>query len=227
MSGRARVTGRSWQEVDRFLEALLVGQDRALTEALAAAEAAGLPRHEVAPLQGKLLMLLARMVQARTALELGTLGGYSTIWLARGVHPDGRVISVEADPERAAVAREAIRSAGSHARVSVLEGAALDLLPAVEADAPFDLVFLDADKRENPDYLGWALRLARPGTVIVADNVVRAGAVVDAGDPDPRVRGVRRFLELVAGEPRLTATALQTVGAKGHDGLLIAVVTDG
>jgi predicted O-methyltransferase YrrM len=188
---------------------------------------AGLPPSEVSPTQGKLLHLLARLQGARAILELGTLGGYSTIWLARALPSDGRLVTVEADPHRAEVARANVARAGVAELVEVRVGAALDALAqlAAEGGAPFDLVYLDADKRSNPEYLPWALRLARRGTLIVADNVVRGGAVADASSGDPDVQGVRRFLELLAAEPRVSATAIQTVGSKGYDGFALALVT--
>lgn len=220
------MTDEIWAAVDRYLTDLLVPPDPALDSALDAAEAADLPAQEVSPTQGKLLHLLARMCGARSILELGTLAGYSTIWLARALPPGGKLVTLEADPGHAAVARANLARAGLNDVVDVRVGPALVLLPrlAEERFAPFDLVFLDADKRESADYMGWALRLTRPGSVIVADNVVRAGAVADAASEDQRVVGVRRFFELVAGEPRLTATAIQTVGAKGYDGFAIALV---
>lgn len=201
-------------------------QDAALAEALAANAAAGLPAHDVSPAQGKLLHLLARMVGARRVLEIGTLGGYSTLWLARALPPGGRVVTLEADPRHAAVARANFERAGLADRIELRLGRALDALPRLEAEAqgPFDLVFLDADKPNHAAYLAGALRLARPGSVIVADNVVREGAVIDAASTDDRVQGIRAFFELLAAESRLDATAIQTVGEKGWDGFAIALV---
>lgn len=212
--------------VDRYLADLLVRGDGALDGALEAAAAARLPPHEVSPTQGKLLHLLARIQGARAILELGTLAAYSTIWLARALPPGGELVTLESDPAHADVARTNLVRAGVDGVVDVRVGPALELLPrlAEERRDPFDLVFLDADKRRNADYLTWALRLTRPGSVIVADNVVRGGAVADASSEDPSVCGVRRFFDVLAGEPRLTATAIQTVGAKGHDGFAIALV---
>ena len=212
-----------WAEVDAALAALLAPPDEVLDAALAASAAAGLPAHDVSPLQGKLLELLARLQGARAILELGTLGGYSTIWLARALPPGGRLVTLEADPRHAEVARANLARAGLAAAVEVRVGPALETLPSLAG--PFDLVFIDADKRSNPEYLAWALELTRPGSLIVADNVVRGGAVADEGSTDAGVRGVRRFLELVAAEPRLHATAIQTVGAKGYDGFALALVT--
>jgi predicted O-methyltransferase YrrM len=201
----------AWGDVDRWFEERLV-------EPVEGFDAGGLPPHEVTPAQGKLLMLLASMVGARRVLELGTLGGYSTIWLARS---SARVVTLEANASYAAVARANLERAGVAAAVELHVGPALETLPKLSG--PFDLIFIDADKRSNPHYLREALRLARPGTVIVADNVVRAGAVL--GSDDPSSIGVRDFTAMVGAERRLTATAIQTVGAKGWDGFLLALVT--
>ncbi|OKK09263.1 methyltransferase [Streptomyces sp. CB02488] len=222
------MTQARWTEVDEYFNALLLGPDEALDAAVEASEKAGLPAIQVAANQGKLLNLLARLQGARTVLEIGTLGGYSTIWLARALPEGGSVVTLEADPECAEVARRNIERAGLADVVEVRVGPALDTLPllAEQGYGPFDVVFIDADKPSNPDYLAWSLKLTRPGSLIVADNVVRDGEVADAGSEDPKVRGVRRFTELVAAEPTLTATALQTVGTKGYDGLLMALVTD-
>jgi predicted O-methyltransferase YrrM len=215
----------TWAAVDRYLSDLLVPGDDALTEALTAADAADLPPHHVAPVEGKLLHLLARVCGVRRVLEIGTLAGYSTIWLARAVPADGMVVTLEADPRYAAVARDNLDRAGVLDRIDLRVGPALDLLPELPEGEPFDLVFIDADKPNNPAYLEWAVRLSRPGTVIVADNVVRGGAVADPTSTDPNVVGVRRFLDAVAAHPRLDATALQTVGAKGYDGFAVIVVS--
>ncbi|HET7855360.1 MAG TPA: O-methyltransferase [Gaiellaceae bacterium] len=212
-----------WTAVDRYLTDLLITPDPALEAALEG----GLPSHSVSPLQGKLLHVLARTVQARTVLELGTLGGYSTIWLARALPADGRVVTIEADPARADLARRNLERAGLDRVAEVRVARALDALAELVDDGagPFDLIFVDADKEENAAYLPPVLELSQPGTLIVADNVVRGGAVADADSGDPVVRGVRRFYELLAGEPRVTATVLQTVGAKGYDGFALALVT--
>jgi predicted O-methyltransferase YrrM len=198
-----------------------------LEEALRANAKAGLPEIDVSPPQGKLLYLLARSIGAKRILEFGTLGGYSTIWLARGLPEDGRLISLEANPAYAEVAQANVERAGLGDVVDVRVGPALETLPGVEADGvgPFDLVFIDADKRNQASYLRWALKLSRPGTVIVGDNVVREGAVLDPASEDPSVQGIREFYDLIAAEPRLDATAIQTVGTKGHDGFALAVVT--
>jgi predicted O-methyltransferase YrrM len=208
--------------VDDYLTGLLVGPDQALDASLAANRAAGLPAIDVSPLQGKFLHVLARALGVRSVLEIGTLGGYSTIWLARAVPDDGRVVTLERSAHHAEVAAANIARAGLSARVEIVVGPALETLPGVEG--PFDLVFIDADKPSNADYLAHAVRLSRPGTVIVVDNVVRGGRVADADDDDPAVVGSRRVVEALATDDRLSATALQTVGSKGHDGFAIAVV---
>ncbi|MEU9317096.1 O-methyltransferase [Streptomyces sp. NPDC048295] len=221
------MTLAQWTEVDDYFNGLLVGPDEALDAAVEASDGAGLPAIQVAANQGKLLNLLARLQGARTVLEIGTLGGYSTIWLARALPEGGRVVTLEADPAYAEVARANIERAGLADVVEIRVGRALDTLPELAAQGygPFDVVFIDADKPSNPDYLAWSLKLTRPGSLIVADNVVRDGEVVDGASEDPKVQGVRRFTELVAAEPTLTATALQTVGSKGYDGLMMALVT--
>jgi predicted O-methyltransferase YrrM len=222
------MTQEQWTEVDRYFTDLLVPPDPALDAALQTSAAAGLPPHNVSPNQGKLLLLLAQIQGARTILEIGTLGGYSTIWLARALPRDGRLITLEANPKHAEVARTNIAHAGLSDLVDLRLGLALSTLPqiATEGNSPFDLIFIDADKPNNPDYFIWALKLSRRGSLIIADNVVRNGAVVDATSSDPNVQGVRRFNELLASEPRLSATAIQTVGSKGYDGFAIAIVTD-
>jgi len=221
------MTQEHWTRVDEYLTDLLVSPDHNLAAALAASDAAGLPQIQVAPNQGKFLMLLARAQGARRILEIGTLGGYSTIWLARGLQSDGRLITLEAVPTYAKVARENIERAGFAKNVEVRLGRALDTLPQLAAEGlgPFDFIFLDADKRTYPEYLEWCIKLSRRGTMIVADNVVRSGAVADAASRNADVQGVRRFLELLSTDPRLNATAIQTVGTKGHDGFALAVMT--
>lgn len=215
-----------WTEVDRYFTDHLVPADDVLEATLASSDAAGLIPMNVAPNQGKLLHLLARIQGARTVLEIGTLGGYSTIWLARALPSDGRLVSLEADPAAADVARANLARAGLGSVAEVRTGAALDTLPLLAAEdaGPFDLVFIDADKPNNPHYLEWALKLTRPGSVIIGDNVVRDGAVVDPASTDPRVRGTRAMIEMMAGHPKLSATALQTVGSKGYDGFVLARV---
>lgn len=212
-----------WSEVDDYLAGVLVPSDPALEATLLASDEAGLPSIAVAPNQGKLLNLLARMIGARSILEIGTLGGYSTIWLARALPPQGRLVTLEFDPKHAGVARGNIDAAGLGGLVDIRIGKALDLLPGVEG--PIDLAFIDADKVNTPAYFEASLKLVRPGGVIVVDNVVRGGAVADAASDDPSVQGIRRLHELIAAEPRVDATAFQTVGKKGYDGLTIALVT--
>jgi predicted O-methyltransferase YrrM len=217
-----------WHKVDSYFAGLLAPHDMALGDALDANASAGLPAHDVSPLQGKLLALFVAMTGARRVLEIGTLGGYSTIWLARALPTSGSVVTIEASSAHADVARANLDRAGVADRVELRVGRALDVLPLLEAEAtaPFDLIFIDADKPNNPAYLDWALRLSRPGTVIIGDNVVRGGAVIDPVSSDPNVRGVRRFLDAIAADPRLDATAIQTVGEKGWDGFVLAVVRE-
>jgi len=216
-----------WTAVDRYITDLLVPPDSVLDATLQASAEAGLPPHNVSPNQGKLLLLLAQAQGARSILEIGTLGGYSTIWLARALPADGHLVTLEADPKHAQVARANIARAGLADVVELRLGWALDTLRqlADEGRGPFDLIFIDADKCNSPDYFTWALKLSRRGSLIIADNVVRGGAVIDAASGDPSVQGVRRFNELVAAEPRVSATAIQTVGSKGYDGFAIVLVT--
>ncbi|WP_055587642.1 O-methyltransferase [Peterkaempfera griseoplana] len=223
------MTQDRWTAVDTYLTDTLVGPDQALDNALLTSESAGLPAINVAPNQGKLLHLLALSHGARSVLEIGTLGGYSTIWLARALPEDGSLVTLEVDPRHAEVARGNIAQAGLADRVELIQGPALETLPrlAERGHGPFDMVFVDADKPSTPEYFRWALRLSRPGTLIVVDNTVRGGAVADAASTDEAVRGVRRMHELIAAEPRVTATAVQTVGTKGHDGFTLALVTAG
>lgn len=220
------MTQEQWTEVDRYLADLFVPPDPNLDAALKVAAAAGLPSIQVTPTQGKLLALLAQAVGVRVILEIGTLGGYSTIWLARTLPPGGSLITLEANPQHAEVARANLATVGLSEIVEVRVGRALDTLPQLAAAGrgPFDLVFLDADKPNYVAYFDWALQLTRPGSLIIADNIVRKGAVVKANSDDPNVQGVRRFNERVAAEPRVSATAIQTVGSKGYDGLVIARV---
>jgi predicted O-methyltransferase YrrM len=217
---------QTWTDVDRIVEAHLVGEDRDLDAALAANAAAGLPPIAVTPSQGKLLHLLARSIGARRILEIGTLGGYSSIWLARALAPGGRLVTLEADAGYAELAAANIARAGLAELVDLRVGKALDTLPelAAEQPEPFDLVFIDADKVHTPDYFQWALRLTRPGSAIIADNVIRDGALADPDNDDPAVRGSRRLHELLAAEPSVSATTIQTVGAKGYDGFTFALV---
>ncbi len=214
-----------WVAVDRYFGGHLVGEDAVLQAVQAATESAGLPPISVAPSLGKLLMMLATMVGARRILEIGTLGGYSTIWMARALPQDGKLISLEIEPRNAKVARANVTAAGLAAIVDIRLGPALDTLPLLADEGPFDLIFIDADKSNNAAYLRWALKMSRQGTAIVIDNVVRNGAVADSRSRDASVVGARRVTEAIAAEPRLTATALQTVGEKGYDGFVLALVT--
>ena len=216
------MSGKLWSDVDNFFEAALIGHDPALEAAREANQKAGLPDIAVAPNQGKLLHLMARMIGARRILEVGTLGGYSAIWLARALPPGGELITLEYNPKHADVARANIANAGLSDRVKVITGAAIDTLPTLSG--PFDLSFIDADKRSNPDYFRSALKLSRRGSVIIVDNVVREGRVIDAKTDDADIQGIRRLTEMMAVESRVSATAIQTVGVKGYDGLAIALV---
>ncbi len=220
------MTGTRWAEVDEYLSALFIGPDAALDAALAASAAANLPSIAVSPSQGKLLHLLARFQGARRILEIGTLGGYSTIWLARAVGPGGKVTSLELNEKHAEVARANVARAGLADVVDVRVGRAIDTLPQLEREGlgPFDMIFIDADKASIPDYFTWSLKLARVGSLILVDNVIRDGAVVDADSTDANVIGVRRFNEMAAAEPRVTVTTIQTVGVKGYDGLTFVLV---
>ena len=215
-----------WTAVDRYLVDLLVPQDSALTDALRDSDAAGLPPINVAPNQGKLLHLLAKISGAKRILEIGTLGGYSAIWLARALPPDGQLVTLEIDARHAEVARHNLARAGLTSVSVVLLGRAVESLSRLVSDdtRPFDLVFIDADKPSNPEYFLWALKLTRPGGVIIVDNVVRRGLVADADSTDANVLGVRRLNELIATEPRVSATSVQTVGSKGHDGFTLILV---
>jgi predicted O-methyltransferase YrrM len=209
-------------DVDAFLDSTVVGDDQALAAALQASDAAGLPQIAVSAQQGKFLCLLAGAIGARRILEIGTLGGFSTIWLARGAGPQGRVVTLEYEPKHAEVARANLDGAGVADRVEVIVGAALDTLPTL-TDGPFDLIFIDADKPGNPVYFDHAVRLSRPGTTIIVDNVVRDGGVLDP-DGDDAIKGTRALFDKLAADDRVTATALQTVGAKKWDGFVMAVV---
>jgi predicted O-methyltransferase YrrM len=217
-----------WTAVDRYFADELLPDDPVLDAALEASVAAGLPSINVTPNQGMILHILARAIGAKRILEIGTLGGYSTIWLARALPADGRLITLEADSKHADVARANLARAGLADIVEVRLGRALDTLPqlASNGEGPFDLVFIDADKLNNAAYFEWALRLTRPGSLIIVDNVVRGGDVIDTASDDPGVRGVRRFIERVAEEPRVLASVIQAVNAKGYDGFAIALVTD-
>jgi predicted O-methyltransferase YrrM len=220
------MTQETWTAVDRYITELFVPQDPSLDAALQAADAAGLPAINVSPPQGKLLYILARAVRARAILEIGTLAGYSAIWLARALEPGGKLITLEADPKHAQLARANLERAGLGATVQVQLGPALKTLPrlAKQGDGPFDMVFIDANKENTTEYFQWALKLSHPGSVIVTDNVVRKGAVTEADSSDVDVQGVRRFNAAVAAEPRVQGTVIQMVGSKGYDGMTIAIV---
>jgi predicted O-methyltransferase YrrM len=216
-------------EVDRFIGETIVQEDEALRETVEAAEAAGLPPIQVSPPQGKLLQLLVRLVGAKNVLEFGTLGGYSAILIARALAQGGRLITLEARAEYAEVARRSIDRAGVGDRVEIRVGPALEALPVLEEEGagPFDLVFIDADKVNTPNYFAWALDRTRPGGLIIADNVVRRGTLADAADPDEATQAQRRLHEALAGDSRVSATTIQTVGSKSYDGFLIALVESG
>lgn len=216
-----------WREVDEYVASRVLRPDPVLDDALRACAAAGLPPIQITPWQGQLLHLLARATGARHILEIGTLGGYSAIWLARAVGPGGTVLTLELEPRHAEVARRNLARAGVDDRVEVRVGDARETLPRVRAErrGPFDLVFIDADRPHYDEYLGWAVRLGRPGTLIVVDNVVKGGAILDPAPSDPGLSGLRRFTDRLGAEPNLLAVEVQTVGAKGHDGFALALVT--
>jgi predicted O-methyltransferase YrrM len=216
------MTQRVWNDVDDYISGLMIGQDAALDETLAASDKAGLPQINVSPSHGKLLNLVARMNGAKRILEFGTLAGYSTIWLARALPEDGELITLEADPKHARVAEANIAAAGLADKVTVKVGKALDTLPSL--DGVFDLFFIDADKVNNPRYFQWALDHSRPGSVIIVDNVVRGGLVLDASSTDPSVVGTREVTALIGKEPRVSATMIQSVGVKGYDGFALVLV---
>ncbi|WP_225386434.1 O-methyltransferase [Klebsiella variicola] len=215
---------QQWSAVDNFMISSLIPEDDILSQVLENNKRAGLPEHDVATNQGQLLALLVRITQARRILEIGTLGAYSAIWMARALPADGKLITLEADPGHAGVARQNIHLAGLNERIELIEGPALNTLENFTNVQPFDLIFIDADKPNNPRYLEWALHYSRPGTLIVGDNVVRDGEVINGQSDDARVQGVRRFIEMIGDNPRLTATTLQTVGIKGWDGFTLALV---
>lgn len=215
---------KQWSNVDNYLIENLIPKDDLLEQVLANNQQAGLPAIDVAANQGQLLALFVRMTGAKRILEIGTLGGYSTIWMARELPADGELLTLEADAHHASIARQNLQLAGLDERVSIVEGPALASLEKLGDRPPFDLIFIDADKPNNPAYLRWALRYSRPGTLIIGDNVVRDGEVTNPQSDDERVQGVRTFIEMMGEEPRLTATAIQTVGVKGWDGFTLAWV---
>jgi len=221
------MTEQRWSAVDTFIGATVLASDPVLDAAVTASRKAGLPEIAVSPAQGALLNLLARLQGARRILEIGTLGGFSTIWLARALPAGGDLVTIEVDPRHAEVATANLARAGLGDVAQVRVGRALDVLPQLADGAPFDVVFIDADKPSNPDYFSWALRLTRPGSLIIVDNVVRGGAILDDTGTDDAVQGSRRVLELIGAEPSVTGTVLQTVGVKGYDGLAFAVVGEG
>ncbi|OPA80983.1 methyltransferase [Paenibacillus selenitireducens] len=216
----------TWEIVDQYITECLIPYDSVLEEVLLANKQAGLPPIDVAPNQGKLLNIWVQMKQAKRVLEIGTLGGYSTIWMARALPADGHLVTLELEPRHAEVAQANFVHAGVDHRIELRVGNALDQLAKLEQEntEPFDLIFIDADKPNNPHYLKWALQFSRPGTVIIGDNVVRAGEVVDVHSTDPRIHGVRAFYDMLAAEPSIDATAIQTVGSKGYDGFAIGIV---
>ena len=221
------MTKKLWESVDKYLDKMLIPQDSTLEQALAAAAAAKLPAIQVSSVQGKFLHMLALIMGARNILEIGTLGGYSTIWMARALPEGGRVITLEADPKHADVARKNFALAAVENKVELRLGKALDTLPQVAAEGlgPFDMFFIDANKSNMPEYFEWSLKLARKGSVIIADNVVREGAILDAKSKDADIQGIRRFLEMVGKEKRVSGTALQTVSTKNYDGFAVVLVT--
>jgi predicted O-methyltransferase YrrM len=223
-----KMSQQLWTEVDEYIAKMIVNSDLALDMAIRASADAGLPPINVTPNQGKLLFLLARIQRARRILEIGTLGGYSTIWLGRALPPSGHLISLEMNPKHAEVARANIHRAGLSKIVDVRLGKALDILPklATESQGPFDMFFIDADKANIPDYIEWSVKLSRRGSIIVVDNVVRGGRVVDKTSTDENVVGVRHMFEILSNDPRLSTIAIQTVGSKGYDGFAIAQVTN-
>lgn len=215
-----------WNAVDNYVDSSLSLSDDVLNRTIAANADGGLPSIDVTAAQGKLLHILARMIGAKRVLEIGTLGGYSTIWLARALPSDGRVVTLEFDPKHAAVAKQNIDRAGLGSVVDVRVGKALDVLPVIQKEntGPFDLIFIDADKVNNPNYFEWALKLSRPGSLIIVDNVVREGGLADGTSDDPAIRASRAVVELMGSDPRVEATVMQTVGTKGYDGFAIALV---
>ncbi|WP_433691394.1 O-methyltransferase [Kosakonia cowanii] len=215
---------QKWSAVDEYLAQQLLPVDEVLTQILANNRRAGLPEIDVSPMQGQLLALLVRMTHAKRILEIGTLGAYSTVWMARELPSDGELLTLEFDALHAAIARENIEFAGLTRQVKVKEGPALETLESLGERPPFDLIFIDADKPNNPNYLKWALHYSRPGTLIIGDNVVRDGEVTNPSSTDDRVQGVRKFIEMIGDNPHLTATAMQTVGTKGWDGFTLAWV---
>ncbi|MFM9279762.1 O-methyltransferase [Paenibacillus jiagnxiensis] len=217
----------TWSKVDEYIGEKLIAHDPILEQVLEANRQADLPAIDVSPCQGKLLSLLAQMAGAKRILEIGTLGGYSTIWMARTLPADGKIVTLELDPRHAQVARANFALAGLEEKVDLRLGNALEQLAQLDQEGtePFDLIFIDADKPNNPAYLRWALHFSHPGTVIIGDNVIREGEIINKHSTDPRIHGVRAFYDLLADEPRINATAMQTVGSKGYDGFVLGLVT--
>ncbi|AKF93388.1 MULTISPECIES: O-methyltransferase [Brevibacillus] len=215
-----------WAEVDQYFNSMLLPSDPILEGVLQANAKAGMPAIDVAPNQGKLLYLLAKIRGAKKILEIGTLGGYSSIWLARALPEEGQLISLEYEQAFAQVAKENIKKAGLADKVTILTGPALETLPTLQEKGMtgFDMIFIDADKQNNPHYLQWALKLCNPGAIILGDNVVRGGEVIHSASEDDRIQGIRQFFDLLSAEPRIEATAIQTVGSKGYDGFALGVV---
>ena len=222
----AEKSQKIWKQVDQYFTDALISPGDGFNAALETNRKADLPAIDVTPLQGKFLEVLVRATRSKRILEIGTLGGYSTLWLARAIPDDGIVVTLELEPRHAQIAKQNLKAAALADRVDLRVGAAADTLAAIVAEhaAPFDFIFIDADKSGYPEYLQWSMKLSRPGTLIVADNVVRDGKVIDPDHPDSNIQGVRRFTDMVSAEPRLSATVLQTVGGKGYDGFIIAVV---
>jgi predicted O-methyltransferase YrrM len=223
------MTQETWTAVDQYINETLIPNDPVLEAVVRSSTEAGLPSIQVSPPQGKLLHLLVRAIGARNVLEIGTLGGYSTIWMARALPSGGHLLTLEADAKHAEVARANFAHATLTKMIEQRLGPALDTLPKIAAEgrSPFDLIFIDANKSTMAEYFDWALKLSRPGTMIIADNVIRSGAVIDAASKDPDIQGVRRFNERLAAEPRVSATEIQTVGSKGYDGFAVALVLAG
>ncbi|MEG9298506.1 O-methyltransferase [Mangrovibacillus sp. Mu-81] len=216
---------KNWQEVDHYFTAKLHKPDKVMDSVMKANKKAKLPAIDVSPNQGKLLHLLVKMKGARNILEIGTLGGYSTIWMGRALPEDGSLITLEYSEEHAVVARENIKRAGLDDKLKVLVGAALETLPSLK-DHKFDFIFIDADKKNNPHYINWAIELSNPGAVIITDNVVRSGKVTDAASKDENITGVREFVDLLSNDDRIDSTAVQTVGSKGYDGFVLGIVKE-
>ena len=217
---------KTWKEVDQYFTAKLHKKDQLMNEVMKASEEAQMPSIDVSPSQGKMLHMLVKMKGAKRILEIGTLGGYSSIWMGRALPENGSLITLEYSEKHAEVARGNIRKAGLENKVKILTGAALDTLPSLKGQK-FDFIFIDADKKNNPHYIKWAIELSEPGTVIITDNVVRGGRVIDAKSPDENIKGVRTFIDILSDSELIDSTAIQTVGTKGYDGFVIGIVKEG